>query len=256
MWIRTTGFISVRQMYIKLHLDSGPRQTSSSDIHGLCADIQKIYDELRRLTPPDQETRRKVDLCVEISRFIVERGSSRIKGQSVEEEQDWPDAGSLFQSTVVSKSHSSTSKKSTAHSSRSSVKHQEAAAEAAASQAVLIVLQEQEREQQEIDRLEVEVRRKAAEQGKLVRKLRLEREAEELKLRMQRESDEAKMKAQQEEEYAALQSALDERKRKLLHLEKVKDLKAAQARMQVYRGGASLLGALGELKFVAPPQSD
>lgn len=51
---------------------------------------------------------------------------------------------------------------------------------------------------------------------------------------MQREADEAKFKAQQEAEYAALQRTLDEKKRKVLHLEKVKDLKAAQARMQVY----------------------
>lgn len=81
---------------------------------------------------------------------------------------------------------------------------------------------EQEIEQIEIERLEAEVRRKAAEQEALAKRLCLEREAEELKLRMQREEDEANLKTKQEEEYAALQRLLDERKRKLQHLDKVK----------------------------------
>lgn len=86
----------------------------------------------------------------------------------------------------------------------------------------------------EIERLEAEVRRKAAEKQALTNRLHLEREAEQLKVRMQREEDEAKFEAKQEEEFAALQRLLDERKRKLQHFEKVKDLCAAQARMQVY----------------------
>lgn len=81
------------------------------------------------------------------------------------------------------------------------------------------MLQEQEKEQQEIDKLEAEVRKKAAEQEML---------------RLEREAAEAKFKAQQEEEYASLQRTLGEKKRKLQHLETVKDLKAAQARLQVY----------------------
>lgn len=55
-------------------------------------------------------------------------------GQAAEEEQDWPDVGSLFQSTV-SKS------RTPEHSCKSSGKQQEAEAEAAASQAVLKVLE-------------------------------------------------------------------------------------------------------------------
>lgn len=164
---------------------------------------------------------------MQISNFIVSKATSYIDGKATEKEQNWPDVGSLFQSTICKSS-------SSAHSSKSSVRHQEAAAEAAASQAVLQVLEEQEIEQIEIERLEAEVRRKAAEQEALARRLRLEREAEELKLRMQREEDEAKFKAKQEAEYAALQRSLDERRRKLKHLEKVKDLRAAQARMHVY----------------------
>lgn len=201
------------------------------DVRGLCADVTKVYEELRKLTPPDQESRRRVDLCVEISGFLVNKATSRLEGK---EEQDWPEAGSLFQ-TVSNKSSSfNTTKNSSEHSHRSSIKRQEAAAEAAASQAVLKILEEQETEQQEIERLEAEVRKKAVEQETLIRQKRLERETEEIRLRMQREADEAKFKAQQEAEYAALQRTLDEKKRKVLHLEKVKDLKAAQAKMQVY----------------------
>lgn len=108
-----------------------------SDVSGLSADVQRAYDELRQLTPPDQETRRKVDICVQISNFIVSKATSCEDAETPKEEQDWPDVGSLFQSTVC-KSHTS------GHSSKSSVKHQEAAAEAAASQAVLKVLEEQD----------------------------------------------------------------------------------------------------------------
>ncbi|XP_061127230.1 neurofilament heavy polypeptide-like [Syngnathus typhle] len=214
----------------------------TGDIRGLCADVTKVYDELRKLTPPDQETRRRADLCVEISGFLVNKATCRLEGR---EEQDWPEAGSLFQTTSSKSSSFNITKNSSEHSHRSSVKHQEAAAEAAASQAVLKILEEQQMEQQEIERLEVEVRKRAVEQETLIRqkclereaeeiRKRLEREAEEISLRMQREADEAKFKAQQEEEYAALQRTLDEKKRKVQHLEKVKDLKAAQARMQVY----------------------
>ncbi|KAM9825109.1 uncharacterized protein ACBT44_005920 isoform 1-T1 [Syngnathus typhle] len=203
----------------------------TGDVRGLCADVTKVFDELRKLTPPDQETRRRADLCVEISGFLVNKATCRLEGR---EEQDWPEAGSLFQTTSSKSSSFNMTKNSSEHSHRSSVKHQEAAAEAAASQAVLKILEEQQMEQQEIERLEVEVRKRAVEQETLIRQKRLEREAEEIRLRMQREADEAKFKAQQEEEYAALQRTLDEKKRKVQHLEKVKDLKAAQARMQVY----------------------
>lgn len=139
-----------------------------SDVSGLSADVQRAYNELRQLTPPDQETRRKVDICVQISKFILSKSTSYMDGKAAEEEQDWPDVGSLFQSTLC-KSHTSE------HSSKSSVRHQEAAAEAAASQAVLKVLEEQEIEQMEIERLEAEVRRKAAEQVALAKRLCLKK---------------------------------------------------------------------------------
>ena len=63
----------------------------------LSADVQRSY-ELRKVSPPDQDTRQRVDLCVGITKFIVSRASSRLGGKVPEQEQDWPEAGSLFNS--------------------------------------------------------------------------------------------------------------------------------------------------------------
>jgi hypothetical protein len=57
------------------------------DIAGLSADVRLIYDELRNVSTPDQDTRRKVDLCVEISNFIVSKASSRLDGEAKEAEE-------------------------------------------------------------------------------------------------------------------------------------------------------------------------
>lgn len=194
------------------------------DVEGLSADVQRSYDELRKVSPPDQDTRRKVDLCVGISKFIVSRATSRLGGKVPEQEQDWPEAGSLFNSgSSKSGSVLSIFKGASEHSSHSSVKRQEAAAEAAASQAVLKVLQEQEKEELELQRLEAEAKRKVADE-----------EAAAIKRRLEWEEEEAKIRAKREEEHAALQKTLDEKRRKILQLEAMKSLNAAQARIYVY----------------------
>lgn len=134
------------------------------DVSSLSADVQRVYDELRNVSTPDQDTRRRVDRCVEISNFIIFRASSRLDGRIPKgEEQDWPEVGSLFNSSIY-KSSSVTSilKGASEHSNRSSVKWQDAAADAAASQAILKVLKEKEREQLEIQRLEAEAKQKMA----------------------------------------------------------------------------------------------
>lgn len=70
------------------------------DVVGLSADVQRVYDELRKISTPEQETRRRVDLCVEVSNFIVSRASSRLQGGTPEGgKEDWPEAGSLFKSS-------------------------------------------------------------------------------------------------------------------------------------------------------------
>ncbi|KAI3352294.1 hypothetical protein L3Q82_005273 [Scortum barcoo] len=191
---------------------------------GLSADVQRSYDALRKVSPPDQDTHRRVDLCVGISKFIVSRASSRLGGKIPEQEQEWPEAGSLFNSSSSrSGSMLSILRGASEHSSQSSVKRQEAAAEAAACQAVLKVLQEQEKEELELQHLEAEAKRKVADE-----------EAAAIKRCLEREEEEAKIRAKREEEYSALQKTLDEKRRKILQLEARKSLNAAQARIHVY----------------------
>ncbi|KAL6466976.1 hypothetical protein MHYP_G00247800 [Metynnis hypsauchen] len=206
------------------------------DVRGLCADLQHIYEALRGIIAPDQDTRRTVDRCVEISSFIVSRASCHLSGNVLEgKEQDWPDASSLWNSSKSEfSSVSSIPKNASEHSRKSSVKRQEAAADAAASQAVLEVLQEQEREQLEIQHLEAEAKRKLAAQEAAAMKCLLEQEAEEMKRRIKREEEKAEMKAKLEEEHNTLQRTLEDKRRRIQHLEIVKELTSARARMQVY----------------------
>ncbi|GAA6087283.1 uncharacterized protein LOC111189704 [Tachysurus ichikawai] len=71
------------------------------DVRGPSSDVQRVYDDLRKISTPDQDMRRRVDLCVEISNFVVSRASSRLDGKTPEEEeQEWPEAGSLFNSST------------------------------------------------------------------------------------------------------------------------------------------------------------
>lgn len=84
-------------------------------------------------------------------------------GSPHEDEPDWPEAGSLWNSTKSEFDYvTSILKGASEHSNASSVKRQEAAANAAASQAVLKVLEEQQREQLELQHLETEANRKIA----------------------------------------------------------------------------------------------
>ena len=63
------------------------------NIIGLSADVQYIYDKLRKVSLPDQDIHRREDQCVEISKFSELRVSSRL-GEKIPEEQKWPEAGS------------------------------------------------------------------------------------------------------------------------------------------------------------------
>lgn len=42
------------------------------DVTGLSVDVQRVYDELRKVSTPNQDTRRRVDRCKEVSKFIVQ----------------------------------------------------------------------------------------------------------------------------------------------------------------------------------------
>lgn len=59
-------------------------------------------------------------------------------------------------------------------------------------------------------------------------------EAAAIKRRLEQEKEEAKIRAKREEEHLALQRTLDEKRRKIMQLEAMKSLSAAQARIHVY----------------------
>lgn len=108
-----------------------------------------------------------------------------------EEEEPWPDVGSILDSTgSLSRPLTHQSKHGSNRSSIYSIKRNEAAAEAAASQEVLAVLDEKERQATELQWLE--------------------------------------------SENLAPQQAIQDKCRKLEHLEEVKKLNAARARVKVY----------------------
>lgn len=150
----------------------------------------------------------------------MSKASHLIDNVSKGEEQDWPEAGSLWNSSKSGcSSVASILKHASKYSYQSSVKRQAAAADAAASQAVLKVLQEQEREQLEMECLEAEAKRRIAAQEAAASKQRFE---------------EAELRVKLEEEHIVLQRALKEKRRRIQHLEAVKEFSAARARMQVY----------------------
>ena len=41
------------------------------DVKGLSGDVHHVYEDLRRVSTPDQDTRRRVDICTQVSDFIV-----------------------------------------------------------------------------------------------------------------------------------------------------------------------------------------
>lgn len=84
--------------------------------------------------------------------------NAQLQIQGTVEEISWPDAGSVFASSIssVSPPSSKCSKANSILSNVSSVKRQEAAAEYAATQAVLKIMAEQEYHREKLPRLEAE----------------------------------------------------------------------------------------------------
>ncbi|XP_038583838.1 uncharacterized protein LOC119909695 [Micropterus salmoides] len=165
-----------------------------------CSDVKMVYEELRRVQAPEAELRRRVDTCISLSGFIIQKAERHLKGITTED--PWPDVGSILNSTCSpSRPLSHQSQCGSVNSSFHSLKKHEAAAEAAASQEVLAVLDEQEKEMTELQRLEVEDKQRLA---------------------------------QFESENLARQQAMQEQRRKLERLEEVKKLNAARARVKVY----------------------
>ncbi|KAK0142599.1 hypothetical protein N1851_019473 [Merluccius polli] len=200
-------------------LDESPGDSSEDELKELikniernCSGVKTVYEELRQLEIPEQDLRRKVDTCVSLSEFIVHKATRQLQGHYSEEEE-WPDFGSILNSTgSLSNSQSRHLKCGSTHSSSNTLKRDEAAAEAAASKEVLSVLDEQEGETRELLRLQAEEKQRQA------------------------QFDSEKLARQQamEAETLARQQAIKERQRKIERLEEVKKLNAAQARVRVY----------------------
>lgn len=123
-----------------------------------CSAVRVVYEELRQIQTPEPDLRRRVDTCISFSGFLIKRAERQLKGhKSDEDEEPWPDVGSVLDSTgSVSRPLSHRSRCSSTHTSIHSVKRIEAVAEAAATQEVLAVLEEQEREETELQMLEAE----------------------------------------------------------------------------------------------------
>lgn len=100
----------------------------TDNIKETCSDVQAIYEELRRMQTPEPSLRRRVDLCISLSRFIIQMAERQLKGYTADQEDEpWPDVGSILDSTgSLSKSPSRHSKCRSTRSSIHSVKRNEA----------------------------------------------------------------------------------------------------------------------------------
>ncbi|XP_029682376.1 uncharacterized protein [Takifugu rubripes] len=204
------------------------------------SELNIVYDEYRRIDSPEHEMCRKMDKCVSVTGIVVQNAQFQMQGTA--EKIVWPDAGSVFASSVSSGSHSASkySKANSVVSNVSSAKRQEAAAEYAATQAVLKIMAEQEGHQEKLQRLEVEDELIAADQEAAAVSRRLQAEKEETECKIERERKEAALLKQQEEESAARKRSVKDLKRELERLEELKRLNSARAKLQVYDEGEML----------------
>ena len=189
-------------------------QEHISAIQKELSELSTVYDEYRRIDSPAHEN-----------------DQSKIQGTVVE--LTWPDACSVFASSVSSASPPA-SKSNSIRSNVSSVKRQEAAAEYAATQAVLKIMAEQEHRQEKLQRLEAEDQMIVANQEAAALTRRLQAEKEETERKIEKEKQEAVLLRKQQEENAARKRSVEDLKRELERLEELKKLNAARAKLQVY----------------------
>nr|XP_061819695.1 uncharacterized protein LOC133608465 [Nerophis lumbriciformis] len=174
---------------------------SMDHLQATCADVKAVYEEFCQMQAPDADVRRKVDACVSMSEFMIKRAQQLIEGDAAVNEEQWPDIGSILNSSIPSLKSLYLRSEHNTHLSNLSVKRDDAVAEAAAAKEVLSVLKEQDKEVTELQRLEAEEKLRAA---------------------------------QFEAESLARQQAMQNQLRKLERLEEVKKLNAAKARVKVY----------------------
>ncbi|KAG1925572.1 hypothetical protein F2P79_025451 [Pimephales promelas] len=204
-----------------------------STINTIQSEVDHIYGDIRSITSPEPEIRRKNDTCLAITSIANEKSQSFLNGDP--KEIPWPDSDSVFEATVssvisaTSSKSRSVSKLSSRSYSDSLQRRQEAAAEVAATQEVIKIMKTQHQHEEEIRKLEAEDKRLTA-----------EREAEE----RETEAENARKRAQFISESTVRKIKLEEKKKEVERLEELKRHNAAQARLQVY--AESIKGDEGE----------
>lgn len=192
-------------------------------INTIQADIDNTYLEIRAIASPDPDIRRMNDTCQAFTRIANKKAECFCTGNDAED-ISWPDAKSVFDSSVSSISstqtrNSKTPSKASRYSSILSLSAKQAAAEVAATQEVIKIMNAQHQQEEEIQRLEVEDQI-----------LKAEREAEEKEI----EAESAKKRAQFLSESADRKFKMEGKRKEVERLVELKKHNAAQARLQVY----------------------
>lgn len=165
-------------------------------INTIQVEMDNTYLKIRAISSPEPDIRRMNDTCQAFTR-IANTNVQRFRNGDDSEIISWPDAKSVFDSTVSSVSSAQTAKskassKVSRHSSILSLNAKQAAAEVAATQEVMKITNAQHQQKEEIQRLEVEDQILKAEREAKEREI----EAESAKKRVQfiAESADRKMK--------------------------------------------------------------
>lgn len=192
-------------------------------INTIQVEMDNTYLKIRAISSPEPDIRRMNDTCQAFTR-IANTNVQRFRNGDDSEIISWPDAKSVFDSTVSSVSSAQTAKskassKVSRHSSILSLNAKQAAAEVAATQEVMKITNAQHQQKEEIQRLEVEDQI-----------LKAEREAKEREI----EAESAKKRVQFIAESADRKMKLEGKRREVERLEELKGHVAAQARLQVY----------------------
>lgn len=192
-------------------------------INTIQVEMDNTYLKIRAISSPEPDIRRMNDTCQAFTR-TANTNVQRFRNGDDSEIISWPDAKSVFDSTVSSVSSAQTAKskassKVSRHSSILSLNAKQAAAEVAATQEVMKITNAQHQQKEEIQRLEVEDQI-----------LKAEREAKEREI----EAESAKKRVQFIAESADRKMKLEGKRREVEQLEELKGHVAAQARLQVY----------------------
>ncbi len=233
----------------KYHVNGLKRAMKNNDdadlifevVNAMQSEVDHIYGDIRSITSPEPEIRRKNDTCLAITSTANEKAQRFLNGDP--ENIPWPDSDSVFEATVssiistTSSKSKSVSKMSSQSSHDSLQKRQEAAAEVAATQEVIKIMKTQHQYEEEIRKLEAEDER-----------LTVEREVQEREI----EAENARKRAQFISEGTIRKIRLKEKKKEVERLEELKRQNAAQARLQVY--AESIEADEGKMCSVPPLQ--